>query len=200
MRARDFDIKLCFSLISKGDNEAFAEVFNQYNKKVYGVALKMLKSDVEAEEVVQEVFSALWRARERLNTIDNPEGYIFTTTYNTVYARLKKISRDKDLLEGVIFQIVIKQNTTQETIAARETAALIHKIVQQLPPRQRTVYELSKDKDLSYDEIAARLGLSKNTVRNHLAEAMKTIRLFLRNHLVNYLIILFVVLLIAFFE
>lgn len=193
MSARDFDIKVFFTLISQGDDDAFTEVFRRYSSKVYGVALKMLKSEVEAEEVVQEVFISLWRARKRFNVIDNPEGYIFTTTYHAVYAHLRKISRDKDLLEEVIFQVVFKQNTTQDTIAARETGALIYEAIQQLPPQQRTVYELSKQKDLSYDEIATRLGLSKNTVRNHLAEAMKTIRLFLRKHLVNYLFILFLI-------
>jgi RNA polymerase sigma-70 factor (ECF subfamily) len=57
---------------------------------------------------------------------------------------------------------------------------LINEAIQQLPPQQRTVYELSKQEGLKYDEIAELMHLSKNTVRNHLSEAMKTIRTFLK--------------------
>ncbi len=66
-------------------------------------------------------------------------------------------------------------------LSGRETQKLINEAVQQLPPQQRIVFQLSKQNDLSYEEIARQMHLSKNTVRNHLAEAMKTIRFFLRS-------------------
>jgi len=173
-------MKECFQSLARGDASAFEAIFEFYKKRVFGVALKMLKSETEAEEIVQDVFLSIWLAKAKLSHINDPEAYLFTITYNTIYARLKKASRNQELLDTIIHHLAQIQNTTDETIAAREAGKLINEAIQQLPPQQRVVYELSKQEGLSYDEIAERMHLSKNTVRNHLAEAMKTIRTFLK--------------------
>lgn len=175
-----YDIKEYFQSLARGDASAFEIIFEFYKKRVFGVALKMLKSETEAEEIVQDVFLSIWLAKAKLGNINDPEAYLFTITYNTIYTRLKKASHNQELLNTIIHHFVQIQNTTDETIAAHETGKLINEAIQQLPPQQRAVYELSKQEGLSYDEIAERMHLSKNTVRNHLSEAMKTIRTFLK--------------------
>ena len=174
------NIKECFQAFSEGDISGFEVFFEAYKIRVFRLAVKMLKSGTEAEEIVQDVFLSIWTARERLNEIGDPEAYLFTITYNTIYNRLKKIARNRELLSAVLSRLAQKQNTTEEAVAANETERLIHEAIQQLPPQQRVVYELNKQQGLSYMEIAEHLHLSPNTVRNHLAEAMKTIRLFLK--------------------
>lgn len=175
-----YNMKECFQSLAKGDASAFGTIFEFYKKRVFGVALKMLKSETEAEEIVQDVFLSIWLAKSKLDNINDPEAYLFTITYNTIYAHLKKVSRNQELLKTIINHLTETQNTTDDTIAANETGKLINEVIQQLPPQQRAVYELSKQEGLSYDEIAERMHLSRNTVRNHLAEAMKTIRAFLK--------------------
>lgn len=178
---QSYDLKVCFFGIANGDESAFKDVFECYRKRIYGIALKMLKSEHEAEGIVQEVFLSLWLNRAKLSDIRDPEAYLFTIAHNTIYAYLKKISRDQKLLNDLIDRMADIQNTTQEMLSGRETQKLINEAVQQLPPQQRIVFQLSKQNDLSYEEIARQMHLSKNTVRNHLAEAMKTIRFFLRS-------------------
>lgn len=178
-----YDLRRYFQGIASGDENSLGVVFNLFKKRVYSVALKMLKSEVEAEEIIQEVFLSLWRSRSSLGLVENPENYIFTITYNIIYAHLKNIARNRELINGIILQFTEVQNTTEETIAVNETSKLIHDAYQKLPLQQRMVYDLNKKKNLSYEEIATELGLSKNTVRNHLAEARKSIRRFLKNHL-----------------
>ncbi len=173
-------IKGLFNSLAKGDERAFATIFELYKKKVFSVALKMLKSEAEAEEIVQDVFLSIWMAKARLDAINDPEAYLFTITYNTIYTHLKKASRNRQLLNTIINHLAQIQNTTEDTVTANETGKLIHKAIQQLSPQQQTVYQLSKQEGLSYDEIAERMNISRNTVRNHLAEAMKTIRAFLK--------------------
>jgi len=175
-----YDMRECFQSLATGDASAFETIFEFYKKRVFGVALKMLKSETDAEEIVQDVFLSIWLAKSNLNQVNDPEAYLFTITYNTIYTRLKKASHNQELLNTIIHHLTQIQNTTDETIAARETHKLINEAVQQLPLQQRTIYELSKHQGLSYGEIAERMHLSKNTVRNHLAEAMKTIRAFLK--------------------
>ena len=175
-----YDIKECFQNLAIGDTGAFRTIFELYKKRVFAVALKMLKSETEAEEIVQDVFLSIWLAKEKLSNINDPEAYLFTITYNTIYAYLKKASRNKQLLNTIIDHLSQIQNITDETIAVHETGKLIYKAIQQLPQQQRTIYILCKQEGLSYDEIAEHMHLSRNTVRNHLAEAMKTIRAFLK--------------------
>jgi RNA polymerase sigma-70 factor (ECF subfamily) len=175
-----YDMREYFQRLAKGDASAFETIFELYKKRVFGVALKMLKSETDAEEVVQDVFLSIWLAKRNLGQVNDPEAYLFTITYNTIYTRLKKASHNQELLNTIIHHLTEIQNTTDETIAARETHKLINEAIQQLPPQQRTVYELSKQEGLKYDEIAELMHLSKNTVRNHLSEAMKTIRTFLK--------------------
>lgn len=175
-----YEIKQCFQSLAIGDTDAFGTIFERYKKRVFAVALKMLKSETEAEEIVQDVFLSIWLSKEKLSNIDDPEAYLFTITYNTIYAYLKKASRNKQLLNSIIGHLTQIQNVTDETIALHETGKLIYEAVQQLPLQQRTVYVLCKQEGLSYDEIAEHMHLSRNTVRNHLAEAMKTIRAFLK--------------------
>ncbi len=183
MRSRDLhniNIKECFRSLAEDDISVFEAFFEAYRKRVFGTALKMLKSPTEAEEIVQDVFLSIWQSRGRLGKINDPEAYLFTITHNAIFTRLKKASRDQKFLNAILHHIALKQNITEETIAAHETGKLISETIQQLPPQQRAVYELSKLEGLSYNEIAERMHLSPNTVRNHLAESVKTIRLVLK--------------------
>jgi RNA polymerase sigma-70 factor (ECF subfamily) len=183
MRSRslpDINIKECFQSLAEGDVSVFELVFEVYKKRVFGAALKMLKSQAEAEEIVQEVFLSIWQWRSRLDKIKDPEAYLFTITHNAIFTHLRKASRDQMLLNAILQHIALKQNITEETIAAHETSRLISETIQQLPPQQRAVYELSRLEGLSYNEIAERMHLSPHTVRNHLAESMKTIRVVLK--------------------
>lgn len=174
-----YDINTCFSALANGDTNAFEPFFEAYKKRVFGVALKMLKSETEAEEIVQEVFLSIWQARERLDTISDPEAYLFTITHNAIYTQLKKISRNQQLVLKVAQRISEKQNPTEEFMAVRETGKLIQEAIRLLSPQQRAVYELSRQSGLSYQEIAEEMHISQNTVRNHLSVARKTIRTFL---------------------
>jgi len=175
-----YDMKECFQNLAKGNVNAFGIIFEFYKKRVFGVAFKMLKSETEAEEIVQDVFMSIWLAKSRLADIIDPEAYLFTITYNTIYAHLKKASRNQRLLNTIIHHLTQIQNTTDEAIDAHETGKLINEAIQLLPPQQRMVYQLSKQEGLSYDEIAEHMQIARNTVRNHLAEAMKAVRAFLK--------------------
>jgi RNA polymerase sigma-70 factor (ECF subfamily) len=191
----EIDITACFQTLAKGDLNVFEAFFEAYKKRVFGVALKMLKSPTEAEDIVQEVFLSIWQSRAGLDKINDPEAYLFTITHNTIYTHLRKASRNEQLLNAILYYIAQKQNTTEETVAAHEAGKLIREAVQQLSPQQRTVFELRKQEGLSYNEIAARMQISQNTVRNHLSIAVKTVR----SHLKKW-VLLFVTCLVELFK
>ena len=174
-----YDEKALLAQIAAGDEKAFGKFFDLYKERFYSVVLKMTRSDLVAEEIVQDVFMNIWQKRETLADIDNPSSYFFTAVYRRVYTHYRKIAQERKLLQ---FTSETKDsvNTTDEMILARESQQLISLAITKLPPRQQLVFKL-KQEGLSREEIARQLQISPNTVKNHLADALKFIKAFLLN-------------------
>lgn len=171
-----------FQLIAQADEAAFSELFRRYDKRIYPFVLKMIKDSVLAEEITQEIFIKLWSHREKLPYIDQPESYILTIAARYTLDQIRKRINEGRMLQRL--RIVLKNNThndTEEALLLRDSAALIQKAVNQLPPQQKAVYKLSRQEGLKYDEIASELNISQNTVRNHLVKALQYIREFLQD-------------------
>lgn len=165
--------------IAKGDEAAFRVLFDGYKARFYAVAIKMTRSSTIAEEMVQDVFLRIWQSREQLAVVENPESYFFTILYRQVFKHFKKLALEHKLLK-LIAESPAFQNITDETILAQESERLINEAVSKLPPQQQLVFKLNKQDGLSRDQIAEMLHISPNTVRNHLAEAFKFIRAYLK--------------------
>lgn len=134
-----------------------------------------------AEEVAQDVFMNVWINRKKFSSINDPEAYLFTIAYNSIYNQLKKISREDHLLTALVEAVQEIQYTTDEQILARESESLINKAVEELPPQRRIIFQLSRHQGLSHDEIAQQLNISRHTVKNQLVEALRFIRKQLGN-------------------
>ena len=153
-------------------------MFDHYKDRFYFVALKMTRFDHIAEEMVQEVFLKIWRNRETLADIEKPDAYFFTVLYRQVYQYFKKEALNRKLLQEAGPE-GDASNLTEETLMARESKRLLEEAVAKLPPQQQAIYRMNKIEGFSYQEIAEKLNLSPNTVRNHLAAAVRTIRIHL---------------------
>ena len=91
------------------------------------------------------------------------------------------MARQVRIVEKATGQVVIERNVTEEMVDLKETEELINKAVQQLPEQQKKVYILSRREGLNADEIATKMNLSSKTVKNHLTEALHTIKERLQN-------------------
>lgn len=74
------------------------------------------------------------------------------------------------------------RSTTAEELIQKELDRLHRQAIENLSPQKRNVYLLSREEELSYEQIAERLGISKNTVRNLMSSALQSIREELSNH------------------
>lgn len=90
-----FPDKLLFERIARGDGEAFREIFHYYNARLYHSVLKMVKSEEEAREIIQEVFLKLWIRRGKLSEIERPGAWLFTIASNLSIDILRKQSVHK---------------------------------------------------------------------------------------------------------
>lgn len=173
--------KILFSRIANGDGTAFTELFRKYFEPVKWNALKMLKSEFWAEEIVQEVFTQLWDNRDKLVAVESPAAFIFKVTANRCLDRIRRQELE------IKMQYVVNKALHRDTTSFQENAydldlieRLIKEAVAQLPTQGRLVFELQRNEGLSYQDIASRLGISRNTVRNHMVKSLHFIRGYLR--------------------
>jgi RNA polymerase sigma-70 factor (family 1) len=159
--------------IAEGDERAFTEIFDHYWKKLLAIAFNHTKDKSDAEEIVQEVFIALWNKRAilEIRTLDR---YLATATKFTVFS---SYYRKKKRIEGLINSIEFTEHYDMEDqIAARFLQEQIDGIVSTLPEKCRLVFEYSRVAGMKISEIATEMGISEKTVEAHLTKALKTIK------------------------
>lgn len=163
-------------LTSQGSEEAFTELFHRYKDKLYAYALKITTNPQQAQDMVQDAFFKLWKNRAHLNTINNLDAFVFKTIQNQAINHFKRAARENLLLLQIEQQSSTYESSTETASNQRAVQHAINDVVQRLPPQQHLVFKLSKEQGLKLDEIASTLKISRNTVKNHLAGAIKTVR------------------------
>ncbi|OFX62077.1 MAG: hypothetical protein A2066_01630 [Bacteroidetes bacterium GWB2_41_8] len=165
---------------------AFDRVYELYSHKLFSFVFKILKNEAEADDIVQEVFVKIWESRQKLEDYRLLNSYIFTIAYNNSIDLIRKRINNTKYLEHLKNSSVI--NVTPNLISQIEFNELnsqADKLIANLPERQKQVYLLHREEGLTYPEIAERLGISKNTVENHMVKALK----YLRQNMDNSLLI-----------
>lgn len=188
--------------IKLGDSDAFEELYKQHYLSLRLYA-KLMLSEEEAEDVVQDSFLNLWFHRETLNESQSVRAYLFRSVYNAslnVLRNKRRIESGGDNLHkqeieemGAEYFYNPDRNDVIMNLYTRETRQKLHTAINSLPPRCREVFSLSYLDDLSGKEISNKLGISLSTVENHINNALK----LLRKKLILYksdLLILFILL------
>jgi len=164
--------------IAEGNELAFRELLQLYGERFYAVALKMTRSEDVAKDMVQDVFTGIWEKRQVLKQVQNPSSYFFTIIYRRIYSHYRKMASERNALQEV-FNEPKHEGSAEESVFAKESRKLMNAAIAQLPPKQQQVFRLSKEDGLSREDIARQLKVSPNTVRNQLADAMKSIKVYL---------------------
>jgi RNA polymerase sigma-70 factor (ECF subfamily) len=177
-------------LISEGDEQAFAAVFNYYRNKVYGLALKLTHSTTVAEEIVEDVFLKIWTRRATLNEIENFNAYLFIIVRNETFKILKQIAKNYKIVLLAENNASLVHNNAEDYLVDKEFTSLLQRAIDRLPHQQKQVYKLMKEEDLKRGEVAELLHLKPETVKFHLAQAMKNIRTYCMLHLNLFIVVI----------
>lgn len=168
--------------VAKRNEYAFKALYDHYRSQVYSRALYLLKSDLLAEEVLQEVMLKFWQNAGGL-TVDTTLGaYLSTLTRNRSFNLLKRkaleAKAEMELGKGWTEQ----DNATEEEILLADTRKLLAQGIALLPPQQKLVYELCHIEGLKYEEAAQKMNLSVETVRGYMKLALRFLRAYLKTH------------------
>jgi RNA polymerase sigma-70 factor (ECF subfamily) len=177
--------------IKDGDTKAFEDLYLTYGRSLYVFAMNQLGEQVEAEEIVQEVFIKIWQKRHELKPQSSIKGYLFTIAYRTILKTYEKRKRSLAVKDLFIQEFMAESNQEDQDIDYVETLKRIDAIVGKLPEKRRQVFILNKKEGLTNSEIADYLQISEKTVKNHLTLALQAIKEQLKNQIPFFLFLLF---------
>ena len=176
--------------LAADDETAFRQLYNRYKDEVYAFAFGITRSVPLAEEIVQDSFLKLWQHRRELHDIIKFDSWFFTIARNLCYSALRKIALDRKIQAAREWQSEQAVATAEEILITRENRELIEAAINQLPEQQRRIYKLSREGGLTYEEIAAELNISRNTVKEHLRRAVAGIKAYIEMRLAIAIILL----------
>jgi RNA polymerase sigma-70 factor (ECF subfamily) len=169
------------SAIASGDEVAFRQLFDLYRDKVYNYMLHVTKSPAIAEEIVLDVFLKLWIGRELIQEIRDMDAFLHKVAYNKAIDFFRMAAKEKNLQKAIEQKMQdSKEKEADYKLIQSEYQQIINKAIEQLSPQRRLIFTLSRMDGLTHDEIAQQLQLSRNTVRNTIADTLKSIRDFLQ--------------------
>src|SRR5882757_9863241 len=169
-----------FHLISKGDKEAFYQLFNLYAPFSAAIIKKIVGAGEQAEDLLQEIFLKLWLKRESLPSVENPKAWIARITCYACYNWLRHEKYCEKANAQIKFLLPAYSNEVEEAISFTETTDNLAKAVKGLPPQTRMIFKLNKEQGMKISEIADYLQLSPQTVKNTLGTALKKVKAYLR--------------------
>ena len=168
-----------------GDVEAFGYFVRTYQRRVYGMALRLLRDSGEAECVAQEAFVRAYRSLAEFRGGSRFETWVMRIAINACRDRLKRKrlvlyfhqrAADPEGDEDRALAIPAADPSPERLVHAREIKARLRRALDELSPRQRIVFVLKHLEERSIPEIAQLLGLDSGTVKAHLFRAATKIR------------------------
>ncbi len=164
------------SLLRSGSQYAFERLFENYSQKLYRFSLSYLKSETEAEEIVQDVFLKLWENRDKLRNETSFQSYLFTIAFNDIRKHFNKKARD-ERYRTEILDFLSDENPSVETIPDFETLVIkLESLIDQMPDRRKEIFRKRKKEGKAVRDIAGEMEISQKTVENQITEAMNYLK------------------------
>ena len=163
-------------LLKKDDSDAFSEIYSRYAVLLAGFASSKLFDLEDSRDIIHDVFVKLWQERKQLKVDRDLKAYLFKLTRYRIVDKIRKNITRQEYAAMVNSLAVSYGVTIEQEIAAKEMAQIIETSLNKLSPRVKEVYLLSREENLSVAEIADKLQVSEQTVKNQLSTALKHLR------------------------
>lgn len=186
--------KQIFKQLCRGGESAFEYFYKSYYSRILNYARELLKDDLAAEEIVEDLFFLLWEKRESVQIQTSPSAYLYKTAHNHCLNYIKHKKVEEKYLKSVEGQLAISELEHQNnsfplsTLLEKEFDEKLQKSLERLPDQCRLIFEMSRLEGKKNKEIAADLNISVNTVKTQLLRALCRVRKDLK----HYLLVLFV--------
>lgn len=170
-RKRDREVNLDFRT-----PEGFKQLYHAHVRDMYMICYQQLRDKPSCQEIVQDVFQSLWERKYTLSLNGPVEHYLKRAVKLKVIDHIRQKKRDTHHLDCALADFCSSENSTEETVYLHELENKLGQLVDRLPCRCRQVYQLSREKGFSIQEIASSLLISENTVKAHLTKALNMLK------------------------
>jgi RNA polymerase sigma-70 factor (ECF subfamily) len=164
----------------KGDQDSFALLVQQHQRRVFNLVYRMLQEYEEANEVTQETFLAAWQGLPSFRGDARFSTWLYRIAYNCALKQLEQRKRDRAIQIGVQAEQIVANATCEQQVDAQLEAhsrqAMVHEQLANLPAKYRIVLVLRHLQDMTYEEMAEILTTPIGTIKTHLFRARNLLK------------------------
>jgi len=165
--------------VAASDRRAFTELYSTYLTGVQQYLFLFTRSEELAQELTQQVFIGLWERREQLDEVTNFRSYLYRAAKNLVFDEIRRQQRQASAYAQVHATADMCLLPADHALITEQDQELAQALIKQLPAKRRAIFLLRTQEELSLDEIAQQLGISKSVVKKQLYAAVG----FVKKHL-----------------
>jgi RNA polymerase sigma-70 factor (ECF subfamily) len=182
--ARERQELQCFERMRTGDEAAFETLFRTYVRPLCAFAYSYVGSKATAQEIVQELFCRIWERRDTLEMPRSVYAYLFSATRNRSINHLRN-RRVQQAFVNRTLDVELRREAhpsapQEQELEAQALADALARALDELPSRCREVFNLTRDQQLTYAQVAETLQISPKTVEIHMGRALALLRQKLR--------------------
>ena len=156
----------------------FNVLFDRYFSRLYGFSYSLLKNQEVSKQLAMDVMLKLWQKRQDivLRTDQHLQPYLFQSVKNAVLNHLRKPNIVTEPVDNNLEQLHHTHVTPEMLVNRNELETAYQSMLKEMPEQRRKIFQLKREEDLSYEEIAERLNISVHTVRNQMSSSLDYLR------------------------
>ena len=177
---KELSDKELFDVVREGDTQAFSVLFDRYGETLLSFILKRIGSITDAEDILQDVFASLWNRRHKIEIQDSIYPYLFKAAKYEVIDWMVRDQKRISHFEQLVLPLKNEPaapNDSEEQLMAKELSFFLDNEIAKMPLTMQSAFNLSRVEGLSIKEIAFRLSISEQTVKNNISLALSRLKL-----------------------
>lgn len=170
------------NLLIRDNETAFSELYVRYKDKLHYFCLSLLKSEEETNDIVQEIFIRLWESRIFINPNLSFSSFLYTIARNRILNYFRDMDIDAKAKSILAQNKPVEEDVIESNLIYTEYQNILKEAIEQLSPQRKKIFNMSRMDNLTHKEIAEQLGISVNTVQEHISESLRVIKTYFGKH------------------
>lgn len=161
--------------LKQSDRKSFEQIYEKYAVQLYSVCYRRIQDIEISNDIIHDILLSLWENRNRKD-INNLRAYLFQALRYKIIDTFQQRSKTHKLYESYLVNLQQNYIGTDHALRTKLFQELIKAEIDRLPRKMKEVFLLSREQNLTYEQIAQKLGISEQTVRSHMKHALRRLR------------------------
>jgi RNA polymerase sigma-70 factor (ECF subfamily) len=166
------------SLLQKDNAAAFNVIYERYSHPLYLYILSKTDGGEMGKDMLQDLFTSLWERRQSININESLKSYLYQSARHKIIDLYRRNSTYQKYLQQLITYFDVQPGDIAALLDSKAKTQNIFDTVNRLPERMKEIFMLSRVEHQTVEQIAVRLGISQQTVKNQITKALKILRAY----------------------